>query len=745
MPETISNTQSQQLTTSDDGLNIKPVLQPESHFVIQNNNLTITQQNSFGPLSPTQFRTTSKITFTGNKKIYALCKGQVLLQPNTENTSKVNLILKPFNQPIKDISIKFIIYRGLEKSDFINNNLIFGDENTGTDFIKHIWKEFNQFYSSENTNELAPPFAANYIGFPTTTNPQTDTSKLIDSFFYKLSETTLNPTTELPEEPSEKAFELPIIKRGAWIGNANSDVGIDIVLNNGEYYIENDTNPFQLDLAFARSSDYKLDTANGTTDFQKKLIRESCTQFIDLVAFYGLHANGAGKLFVDENTTPLTSKEDIYNMLLGFYNKNTQYIYLQSNRQRSYNFYGNYEHSVGNTNNIKIGTDSNTLTETIFGNNQWPIHKVENNSSLYIQLTTDNNNEVALYTKLGNLISSHENNFVRNNNILEDSSNSTTVDINYTKPVGFSFNTFLTNTVCSLIQLIYEGKKLIVSEYLEPPTDPNADPIIPNTFYLKDIDDIFGLLDAVPFVATKNENELPSIMEHNLQIINFPNTVHNSDIGVVKTNRIEDIIYNVEGFPTNRVTYETTLENGKQNINLLLKTTTNVIDNRSARTIQFDNSQKNYYEPLLPYYISNEIFDDNGTPIMGLTLELEDEKIPSKIIVGITSSENQKLKDIISTFNLTNIKLFFNPFKDDLEDLTTLKKDSKYNIHTLGIIGENNNGVLNLYYPNDDILIYTIDNFILFSYMYSKYVIETKKIDKIYSNNTKSLWQNIQQ
>ena len=42
MPETISNTQSQQLTTSDDGLNIKPVLQPESHFVIQNNVLEYT-------------------------------------------------------------------------------------------------------------------------------------------------------------------------------------------------------------------------------------------------------------------------------------------------------------------------------------------------------------------------------------------------------------------------------------------------------------------------------------------------------------------------------------------------------------------------------------------------------------------------------------------------------------------------------------------------------------------------------
>ena len=104
MAEVISNTQGQNLTTSNQGTNVRAVIQPVSHFVLQTTSgtMTISESNSFGAVNPTQFRTTSKITFTGSKKVYALCQGQVLVQPQIGNTSKVNLILKPFTQPIKD-------------------------------------------------------------------------------------------------------------------------------------------------------------------------------------------------------------------------------------------------------------------------------------------------------------------------------------------------------------------------------------------------------------------------------------------------------------------------------------------------------------------------------------------------------------------------------------------------------------------------------------------------------------------
>ena len=143
---------------------------------------TILPNNSFGAVSPTSFQTTSTVTFSGSKDVYLACKGQVLLQPNTQDPTKVNLILKPFEQPIKGLPIKYIIYRGLMKSDFVNSGgILEGSETTGTEFVQFLWKEFNQFYSSENTNQPAPAFDVSFIGFPSTTNPQTDTTKLIDT------------------------------------------------------------------------------------------------------------------------------------------------------------------------------------------------------------------------------------------------------------------------------------------------------------------------------------------------------------------------------------------------------------------------------------------------------------------------------------------------------------------------------------------------------------------------------------
>src|SRR5690606_33957911 len=107
-------------------------------------------------------------------------------------------------------------------------------------------------------------------------------------------------------------FELPLIPRGVHIGNATGSVGIDIVLNNGEYYIENDPTPFRFDLSFARSAYYSLQTDAGNTNYENKLLKEIATQFMDIAALYGMHADGVGKLYVGEQTTALTTKEDIY-------------------------------------------------------------------------------------------------------------------------------------------------------------------------------------------------------------------------------------------------------------------------------------------------------------------------------------------------------------------------------------------------------------------------------------------------
>ena len=468
MPDLITNTQGQNSTVSDNGRNVRPVLQAVSHFVLQTDNgvCNIAQNNSFGVVSVSEFRTTSKLTFTGTKKVYMLCKGQVLLQP-TSDSNKVNLILKPFEQPIKGLPIKYIIYRGLTKSDFINSSdILTGSATTGTEFVQFLWKEFNQFYSSENhpPGTIPPVFSSSFIGFPTGTS-QPD-SQLIDTLFYKLSETeVVDAGTGTLSEPAEKAFELPMIPRGTVLGTVTGELGIDIVLNQGDYYIENDAHPFQFNLGYARSLDYKLVTTNEPDEFKKKLIRETCTQFMDVSAFYGLHANGSGKVYVNGTTTPLTTIDAVYGLMGGFYTKNTQYFYIQSSRQRSYNFYGNYTYSDTNANNLKIGIDSNNLTEVVFGDASWPLHKFNSNpttsDTIFLKLLAKYSFEgVFLYSKVGDIENMERKDFVLQREIFDESI--TGNQIHYTNEIAFKINLLEQSSVAvsSIFQLIYYGTEL---------------------------------------------------------------------------------------------------------------------------------------------------------------------------------------------------------------------------------------------------------------------------------------------
>ena len=81
-------------------------LHPQSHFYIGGNDFSQSAEQAFGALNNAQFRTTTTISFSGGKNIYALCNGTVFLQPQSSDSNKVNLILRPFKQPIKGINIK---------------------------------------------------------------------------------------------------------------------------------------------------------------------------------------------------------------------------------------------------------------------------------------------------------------------------------------------------------------------------------------------------------------------------------------------------------------------------------------------------------------------------------------------------------------------------------------------------------------------------------------------------------------
>lgn len=706
-------------TISDnDGLNIRPGFFPESFFFLEaNKSFAQSSAEKFGITgSPgnSLFRTTAKISgYAG--KIFTICQGQILLQPNVDN-SKINLILKPFNQPIKGLAIKYFIYRGLNKNDFFDSNEIINTANTGSssEFVNYIRKEFKELYETLNIPE--PSFTAQYLGYPSTVpgegqNPE----DLIDDYFFKISQA-VNDNGNVTE-PAKKAYELPMIPRGVHLGNISGQIGIDVVLNEGDYSIENDPNPFKLNLKYARLSEHILNPASGGTVFKNKLIKESSTQFIDIAAFYGLHTHGKGRLHVSENgqNSVLQTNDDIYNMIRNFYTAKTTYLYIQGSRQRSYNFYGNYKVNVDNINNIKIGPTINNLTEEQF-EIDWPLRELNNIPSIVVKLTTDNKETSALYVKQGLLSDTmtHEDNFIRGRNLLQENVN----DIEFIKPIVFDISkTSDEINISSFIQIIYEGKVLPIVEPISSIPSENVN------WDLKDIDDIFGLINVRPHIQNKSNNELHYVIDQNLLLINFDNELKENDIATITTKRVEDFVLKNDSETLKRVTYETLLNNIRQNISGFSKSRTAYQDNSNSGTITYSNKMNNFYRPESPYYLKKVVLTDTeGNIITGLSLQLEEEAIPSKKLLGITDDENEVFVAIIEDNALNNPKFYFKNELNEQSDTYTSSEGIEYKKYKLSVIGETQQGNLILVDPIQKITVITIDDMVFASEEYAKWM-----------------------
>lgn len=694
------------------GLNVRPDLMPESFFFLEKG-VTFSQDSAgkFGA-SGTVFRTTSKVSFTG--KVYTICQGQVFLQPCGNDSTKVNAILKPFNQPVKGLAIKYIVYRGLNKSDFFGAGDIINDGTTVTGFVDLIRKEFKSLYNMLGVT--VPTFTAQYIGYPGANNPQPGDT-LIDDYFLKVSRTQTSGGTTTETEPA-KAFELPMIPRGTHLGNATGTVGIDIVLNEGDYTVANDPNPFRLNLNFARYADHVLNQAAGTTAFEKKLIRETATQFLDVAAFYGLHTQGKGKIHMSDNSV-LQTVEQIAGQISGFVTAETTYLYIQGSRQRSYNFYGN-QNLEGNTGNIKIGQAANNLSLMQF-EQAWPVKEFAAYPSLVVQLTTDNNDAAALYVKQGVLHAdtANEDYFIRGKNLLQEAGDG--IDTNFTKPIAFSLNrTSAGKTVASFVQLIYEGKAMQVTVSV-PSTNPD-DPIESVVYYLKDIDDIFGMINVRSKIQTKVDNELQYVIDQNLLLIDFDNKSGAKDIATVTTKKVEDLIMKNDTESLKRVTYETLLNNIRQEVGGFLDSRTAYLDNSNSGTIAYTDKRNNFYQVEKPYYLKSQTFMDmEGKTITGLLIDSEKGLLPSKKILGITKEENDLCSAVIDSQFLNNPKFYFKNLREDESSYYNSSERVMYKKYLLLVIGENNFGELTIASPSEEIFIITIDNLIFTSEEYSKW------------------------
>lgn len=716
--------QSSTPTSSDgNGLHVRPDLLPESYLFIEKIPFSQAPTDKFGMTGDTTFRTTSRISYTG--KIFTICQGQVLIQPNSDDPTKVNLILKPFTQPIKGLAIKYFIYRGLKASDFFGTNQTINPISNATGFVKHIREDFQKLYNMLNLTE--PTLTAQYIGYPGTGSYEQTTDLLIDDFFFKISQEDAGSTAA-----NQKAFELPMIPRGTHLGtvSGSQSIGIDIVLNEGDYTIENDPNPFKLDLNFARLNNHILNSTSGANAFENKLIRESATQFIDIAAFYGLHTHGKGKLHASNNgqDTVLQTNDEIYSAIENFVTAKTTYLYIQGSRQRSYNFYGN--HNIGSTpNDYKKGTTVANLAAGNFSE-KWPVKEFPDTPSLAIQLTTDSNDAAALYVKQGilNVNTANEDYFIRGENLLQQADANNTVDTELTKPIVFDVKKTSTGTnIGSFVQLIYEGKALEITNVVPPLSSGES-------LFLKDIDDVFGLINVTPHIQPKSTNELRYVIDQNLLLIDFENKTGGKDIATVTIKRVEDQIMKNDTESVKRVTYETLLNNIRQSVGGFFESRSAYQDNSNGGTITYSDKMNNFYQPQSPYYFKTEKYTSfEGENMTGLSLQLKQGDLSSKKLLGITVEENVLLSDLITLNQLNNPKFSFQNLLGNEDSYYISLENKEYKKYCLCIIGEGQDGLLKAVFPSNMIYVTTVDNLVFVSDEYAKWIpnVSTAKVFEI--------------
>jgi pyrrolidone-carboxylate peptidase len=432
---------------------------------------------SFGPSTGSEankFRVTSSFTASTDVKAYAMVNGFVMIQPGTD-ADKVNLILRPFTQPIPGFSkVKYIIYRGLRLDEFIDTNdttkVVAENSASNSEWI-------TQLYATHHNLNPSGDFLSKALGYDLSNQSGSD---LIDDYFFS----------------TNADFQLPFISRGKQLGKffangGSSDFGIDIILEDRKF-IPN--------LDYARTAFHEIDITGlpSSTDaekFTKRIKQDEILNFMDLAAFYGIHHTEEGKVTRRNglnNTEPIPLT-DLYNDVIDkFATRNAVYVDIRNELGDSLNFFTNYNDGSGNQ--IQLGTESGTLPPMAYQTNGWPILIKDNASApfdrdndfneIFLQLRVDDNLSPMLFVKHGDLSTTAvKNKFVEGDNLISGTNP-------WTNEIGLTYP----NTGTS-------GAKLNVSWFLKLNYSRKLDSntVYPNTVVQTNYyaDNLFGSIDAV--------------------------------------------------------------------------------------------------------------------------------------------------------------------------------------------------------------------------------------------------------
>lgn len=656
-----------------------PPLFPKSYAFADMENLTQIQDHAFGPKLGNEtdvFRVTSRFTATVATNAYAIVKGKMMVQPGVV-AGTVNLILKPFTQPIPGFTpVKYIVYRGLKESDFINASN--STEVTPKDPSNSEW--ITELYNiHESQNGSGSTFLSKAIGYDATINGNTS----IDKEFFKV----------------DSDFQLPMALRGIQLGefDINHTFGIDIILEEGE---------FTPDFDFVRSEFEEIDISEIGNAFLNKLEREKILNFIDPAAFYGLHVkkNGLIEYRDSSNNTVDKKEQEIYDDIVEkFYTKNTTYVDIRNELGNSYNFFEHYNDGSVDEFNIQVKTDpSGSYNAQKYGTEGWPI-LILNSISLTtsnethdfsFKLRADENPKPILYIEHGglqDLTKAEGGRFIEGNNLLQ-SGNLETEDLTFEQP----------NTddpdVSGNKQNISWLLKLHYSRQIDTSVDWSSIPkAVKTESYL---DNVFGPvnLDIIPW---NSDNNIKWIGVQDKKYIDA--SVNNFGYVAERGVAVEDTAAPEGG---RVILYASALDSFKTPV--LFPPVNGLTGGTSKKASFFEEAMS-----FAGYRLFFDVIDDAGTPITSLKLEpttVESAPAQAMMILGLSRPEFDVLKALTGLSNDYPATAF-------LEEIGSGSNFIKYKV---GMQGLDTNGEYANVFPPTDIEVYSTDGLLFFTKKFSE-------------------------
>ena len=666
-----------------------------------------TAEEAFGPVDENNFQLSCR--FSGSDlNAYTTVEGRILIQPG-ENPDRVNILLKPGSQPIDNLNVRYFIYRGLSKDQFIlpekigNEFVLQAEDDNSTEFMKLIWAEYKSLNESVTDNS----FLAKWIGYNPDNQNLTDN---LDQLFFS-------------NDFSADTHHLPFVPAGIQLGKFEVDGAFEIYLDSGDFSNSISDTGFQANISFATREKTVVDLNVLPPDTSALQYKETIYQFLDPAAYFGqaIVQNKPLKVRNGDSTIEITGNTIYQQVLNKFHTKNNLYFYLTAHRGRSYNFYKQFQ-AEESLNTIKTGISTETLSETHYSTLGWPLlvydqseANVDGYNQFYFQLKNTGN---PIIYKATGLLEEDDTEFLLSDDLVSASEASESAYTN-----TFQIRTpniddaGVSKNIASICWLYYQSGALEVGDE----TDSSQ------KILLSANSEIFrGIGNRSLFVSDPNLTFNKSIVNHQLRLSQLSH-LQDEPIVVTEMKVTEDFIDSGEGeisIANQRITYETIARSIYTEQSLYSKNSSASSQGESASIEKFDVEVNNFYQVTPPYYTGVEFFSDGNEFITGLTVQLDEPTgLPVRLILGITQAENDQLKALISSENFKNVSIFLDSNEGNNQFISAEGKS--YYKFKIRLIVESATGVLQLAGISPDIVLYSLDLKYFFSKAYSKYVPES--------------------